>query len=120
MSNGRPIRMEWEPLRSLDALSIPSGTYVNGNIGGPMLHPIVQFKIDNLTDVTLVFSNDGINDKFIIPSNGFFLSDIASNQTSAGQGLYLAKGDSIYVKVLSTAATSNAVYLTVTYADSGM
>lgn len=118
MSNGRAIRMEFEPLRSIAFGSIPPGTYVGGNIGSPMANGIVQFKIDNLTNALLTFSKDGINDHFVIPANSFFLSDISSNQISS-QGLYMAKGDSIYVKQ-NAVPTMGSVYLTVMFGETGL
>lgn len=119
MSNGRAIRMEYETLRTIAYGSIPSGTFVGGNIGGPMLNGIVQFKIDNLTNSLCIFSKDGVNAHFVVPANAFFLSDISSNQIIS-QGLYMAKGDSIYVQYSGTAPTQGAVYLTVMYGDTGL
>lgn len=118
MSNGRAIRMEYETLRSIAFGSIPTGTFVGGNIGAPMLNGIVQFKIDNTTNQLLVFSKDGIHPHFVVPAMSFFLSDISSNQIS-NQGMYMAKGDSIYVQYPGAAPTSGEVYLTVMFGDTG-
>lgn len=117
MSNGRAIRIEFEPLRSIDGLAIPAGTYVGGEIGTQMEHGIIQFKIDNLTDAHLVFSIDGINDHFIVCPEGFFLSDLASNQISQS-GLFLAKGVQFYVKQLEV-PTTGTVYLSTMFGDTG-
>ena len=117
-NNSRAIRMEFETLRSIDGLAIPAGTYVGGNIGGPMLHSIVQFKIDNFTDAHLVFSKDGINDHFVLCPSGFWLSDVSSNQIT-NQGLQIAKGDSFYVKQLEV-PTTGTVYRSVIYGDTGI
>lgn len=116
-SNGRAIRMEFEPLRSIDGLAIPAGTYVGGEIGTPMQHSVVQFKVDNLTDAHLLFSKDGVNDHFIVCPSGFWLSDVSSNQLT-NQGLQIAKGDAFYVKQLDV-PTTGKVYLTIIYADLG-
>lgn len=110
--------MEFETLRSIAAAAVPAGTFVGGNIGSPFLHPVVQFKIDNFTDADLEFSKDGINPHFVICAGGFWLSDIASNKTS-DSGLYIAKGDSIYVRQLEV-PTTKAVYLTIVYGDTGL
>lgn len=118
MSNSRAIRMEFEPLRSIAFGSIPAGTYVGGNIGTAMENGIVQFKVDNLTNALLTFSIDGLNDHFVVPANGFWLSDISSNQISQS-GLFLAKGDIFYVKQ-NGVPTSGSVYLSVVYGETGL
>lgn len=117
-SNSRAVRMEFETLRSIAAAAIPAGTYVGGNIGTALENPIVQFKIDNLTDADLLFSIDGINNHFIVPAGSFWLSDISSNQMTQ-QGLYIAKGTIFYVKQLEV-PTTKSVYVTVIYGDTGL
>ncbi len=119
MSNGRAIRMEFETLRSVAAASVPASYALVGSAMGTSLeNPIVQFKIDNLTDADLLFSIDGINNHFLVPAGSFWLSDISSNQIST-EGLYIAKGTTFYVKQLEV-PTTKAVYLTVIYGDTGL
>lgn len=105
------IRFQAEPVRTLDFGSI-SGGYTG--VGTVVDHPIRQFLIQNLTDVTLMFSFDGVNDHFPIPSNGFFLDDISSNQSHSAQGWYLAQGARLYVKEVGT-PTLGSVYFSVFY-----
>jgi len=104
------IRAQFEPVRSLAAASVAVG-YMG--VGTALANPIRQFFIQNLTDVTLMFSFDGINDHFPLPSNGFFLDDICSNKTQQG-GFYLAEGTRLYVKEIGT-PTTGSVYFTVLY-----
>lgn len=104
------IRLQFEPVRSLVYTSIGSG-YMG--IGTSISNPARQFFIQNLTDVTLMFSFDGINDHFPLPANGFFLDDVCSNKTQQG-GFYLAEGTRLYVKEIGTPSTGS-VYFTVAY-----
>lgn len=76
-------------------------------------HACRQFLIQNLTDATLQFSFDGVNDHFVLPARGFFLNDISSNQTF-NQGWYLAEGTRLYVKEIETPSTGS-VYFSVFY-----
>jgi hypothetical protein len=105
------IRFSAEPVRSLSSGSISAG-YVG--VGTSVGDPIRQFFIQNLTDATLMFSFDGINDHFPLPANGFFLNDIASNKLNSTQGWYLAEGTRLYVKEIGTPSTG-AVYFSVFY-----
>jgi len=104
------IRLQFEPVRSLAFGSIGAG-YTG--VGTVISNPARQFFIQNLTDVTLMFSFDGINDHFPLPASGFFLDDITSNKTQQG-GFYLAEGTRLYVKEIGT-PTSGSVYFSVMY-----
>ncbi len=105
------IRFKAEPVRSLAFGSIGAG-YVG--VGTVVDHPIRQFLIQNLTDATLMFSFDGVNDHFPIPANGFFLNDISSNQSHMAQGWYLAQDSRLYVKEIGV-PTLGSVYFSVFY-----
>lgn len=119
MSNGRAIRMQFEPLRSIAFGSIPTGTFVGGEIGTALSHGIVGFKVDNLTDALCIFSIDGINEHFPVPANGFYVLDIATNAGSQ-VGFFMAKGDAFYVKYSGSAPSSGSVYVSVIYGDTGL
>lgn len=117
---GLAIRMLAEPVRYLDAGNV-AGTFraldQSGSVPattGPLNHPIRQFFVQNYTDATLMFSLDGINDHFPLPSNGFFLSDIMSNKSTNGGAWYLAEGDILYVKQIGV-PTTGTVYFSVFY-----
>lgn len=103
-------RMLFEPQRELAFGAIVAG-YMG--VGTAVSHPVRQFLIQNLTDATLQFSFNGIDDHFPLPANGFFLNDITSNK-SVSQGFFLAEGDRLYVKTLG-APTTGSVYFSVVY-----
>lgn len=105
------IRLRAEPVRTLVAASI-TNAYMG--VGTAISNPARQIFVQNLTDETLMFSFDGINDHFPLPSNGFFLSDITSNKTQVGGGLFLAEGDRLYVKEIGN-PTTGSVYFSVFY-----
>jgi hypothetical protein len=105
------LSMQFEPLRTLD-YTVITGGYMG--IGTALDHPARQILVQNLTDVLLVFSTDGINDHFVLPANGFLLSDITSNKTQQG-GFYLAEGSRLYVNTVTGDPTKGGVYFTVVY-----
>lgn len=105
------VRMLMEPQRTL-ASGVIGAAYMG--VGTAVEHPIRQFFIQNLTDKTLQFSFDGINDHFPLPRNGFFLSDISSNE-SISNAFFLAQGDRLYVKTIGGAPTTGSVYFSVVY-----
>lgn len=105
------IRFSPEPVRSLAAASI-LGTYVA--VGSALANSSRQFFIQNLTNATVMFSFDGVNDHFPLPSSGFFLDDVTSNG-SVTQGWFLPQGTILYVKQVGTPSTGS-VYFSVFYA----
>lgn len=104
------LRMAFEPLRSLAFGSI-GGAYMG--VGTPIEHPSRQFLVQNLTDATLLFSFDGVNDHFRLPANGFWLNDNTANR-SVSQGFFLSEGTRLYVKQ-DGVPTSGNVNFTVIY-----
>lgn len=117
MSTGLAIRLLFEPQRSLSAATIAAsaGTYLG--IGTAISNPARQFLVQNLTDVTLQFSIDGINDHFPLASNTSWINDIGSNKTVA-EAFYLAQGTRFYVKTLGT-PTTGSVYVSIIYGGNG-
>ncbi len=104
------IRLRFDPVRTLAFGSI-SGTYMG--VGAALDVPARQIFIQNLTDATLMFSFNGVDDHFPLPENGFLLNDITSNKTISS-GFFLAEGERLYVKEVGT-PTSGSVYFTVMY-----
>lgn len=104
------IRLKPEPARSLAFGSI-GAAYMG--VGTALSRPVRILFIQNLTNGSLWFSLDGIDDHFPLQASGFVLLDIASNKTLS-QGLFLAEGERLYVKELQT-PTSGAVYFTTFY-----
>lgn len=103
--------LAFEPQRTLAFGSI-GGTYMG--VGTVVSNPLRQFFIQNLTDATLQFSFNGIDDHFPLPANGFFLDDITTNKTANTNGFFLPEHSRLYVKQLGV-PTTGAVYFTVIY-----
>lgn len=108
------IRLVPDILRSV-AFGSLSDTYIG--IGTAMTKPIRMILLQNLTDINVMISFDGINDTLPLPINGYLILDITSNKT-IDQGFFLAQGTRIYVKNLISTDTAikGAVYLTTFYA----
>ena len=115
MSYALAIRLAPEPVRSL-AFGAISGAYMG--IGTAFSHPIRIIMIQNLTDVSLMFSFDGVDDHVPLPGSGFLLLDVSTNKGTSN-GFYIAEGTRIYVRDLGAPATVGSVYVSVFYADGG-
>lgn len=111
MAANLPVRMLFEPQRTLGFAAI-GAAYMG--VGTAVDHPVRQFLIWNLTDATLQFSFNGVDDHFPIPQNGYFLDDVTSNKSTVSGGFYLAQGERLYVKQLGV-PTTGSVYFTVIY-----
>ncbi len=105
------IRVAFEPLRSAAFGSI-SGTYFG--IGAEFSHPLRMMIVENLTNATLVFSFDGVNDHFVLPADAPIIMDFSSNKTIAN-GFYISEGERLYVKEVGT-PSSGSVYVSAIYA----
>lgn len=104
------IKLLFEPMRSLAFGSIVSG-YMG--VGTSLSNPVRQIFVQNLTDGTLTFSFNGVDDHFVLPTQGFLLLDITSNKTQ-NTGFYIEKGSRLYVKRLDTPSLGS-VYFSVMY-----
>lgn len=105
------VRLMPEVVRTV-AFGAIGAPYVG--IGTAVTRPIRVFLLQNTTDVILMFSFNGIDDHLPLPSNGYMIFDISSNQTF-NQGFYLAEGQRLYVKQISGAPGLGAVYFTTFY-----
>jgi hypothetical protein len=87
-------------------------------VGTGLTYPASQLFIQNLTNVSLQFSFDGINDHFPLASNAFFVLDITTNKFIRSEGLFLPVGTTLYVKEIAggAAPASGSVYFSYTYA----
>lgn len=108
MSN---TRIQFEPVRTSAFGAILAGY---SPVGTPTVNAAIQFLIENLTDQSVMFSFDGVNDHFPLPAASFLLDDVGSNATGTN-GLVLAANSQLFVKQLSGAPGSGAVYFTVVY-----
>ena len=103
-------RAATETLRSRAFGSI-SGTYAV--LGTALLNPARILVWQNLTDKTVFISDDGINDKFVLPGSGYFVLDLTANASE--DGYFYEQGTQFYVKDGGVATTMGAVYLSVCY-----
>lgn len=110
MAVSQSIRMAFEPQRTIASGAI-GAAYMG--VGTAVSNPVRQFFIQNLTDATLQFSFNGIDDHFPLPANGFYLNDITSNK-AISQAFFMAEGDRLYVKQLGV-PTTGSVYFSVVY-----
>ena len=83
-------------------------------IGDSTKSPATQFIVQNLTNVTLMFSIDGITDNIPLPATGFWVNDVASNQQGV-KGMRVESGTRFYVKRIGV-PTSGSVYVSICYA----
>lgn len=113
MSSNLAIQMWPEPLRSLAAASI-SATYMG--IGTATLNPTKIYWLQNNTDVSLTFSWDGVEDHFVLPSDGFILLDMTANKSTTGGFAAAPARTRTYVKGSPATGT---VDLTVWYGKNG-
>ena len=72
-----------------------------------------QFFVQNLTDATLMFSFDGVNDHFPLLSNTYFVFDVTTNKVT-NDGWFIEKNTIMNVKEIGT-PTTGSVYLSVFY-----
>lgn len=111
MAFGQAIRLLPETVRTIAAGAI--GVAYSG-IGTAFDHPIRIIMIQNLTDQTVMFSFNGVDDHVPLPSNGFLLLDVTTNKASSGGAFYIAEGTRIYVREI-VSPTSGDVYVSVFY-----
>lgn len=104
------VRMLLEPLRSLAFGSI-GAAYMG--IGTPLDNPSRLLIIQNLTDATLIFSINGVDDHLILPSQSNIVLDVTTNQSQT-QGTYFSVGTRVYVKRFGI-PTSGSVYVSTLY-----
>jgi hypothetical protein len=105
------IRLLAEPVRTLAFGSIVAG-YTG--IGTGLTNPCRIVFIQNLTDSLLMFSMDGVDDHFPLPSNGYMILDVTGNSNTNLQGFYISRGQRFYVKQIGV-PTSGSVYVSAFY-----
>jgi len=111
------VRLSCDTVRSRSSAAMPNGPITDeyAGIGTSFGSPVRIFQVQNLTDTTLMFSYDGINDNFPLASLGYLILDVTSNQ-SLTQGFFMAQGSRLYVRNMVAegynAPTIDAVWLT--------
>lgn len=106
----KSIRLLPEPVRSLAFGSI-GAAYMG--IGTALENPVRIVAILNLTDVSLMFSMDGVDDHFPLSANGYLLLDVSSNKTIEA-GFFIGIGTRFYVKEIGN-PISGSVYVSTFY-----
>ncbi len=107
------IRFRMDTLRSL-AFGGIGAAYAA--IGASFANPVRIIKLTNLTNVSILFSFDGVNDHSILPSNSFTLYDLTTNKVR-DDGFFVAQGTVVYAKQGPAGApASGAVYVETVYA----
>lgn len=105
------IRAEFEELRSI-AFGGISGVYAS--LGTPINNSARILYFLNITDSSVLVTDDITKDKLVLPANGgFFIVDLMANSSKEAWGTQ--KGKQYYVKELDATTTSGSVYLTVMY-----
>ena len=106
------VRAAWAPLRSLAFGSILA-TYVG--VGTSLNTPVRIVHILNTTNAALMFSWNGIDDHFVLPTGGYMVIDLTTNQTNGG-GFYLPGAKRLYVKQIGVPG-SGSVYFSLVYSE---
>lgn len=101
------IRLVPETVKELAFGSIGAGY---AGVGTVFDKPIRLIIFQNLTDVSVMISFDGVDDHIPLVTSGYLVLDITANKTIAN-GLYIAEGSRIYVKQLAGAAGSGSFYV---------
>jgi len=83
-------------------------------VGVPFGHSVRMMRLVNLCDAAVMFSDDGVNDKWPVPPGSFVLYDYTANSQSDEGVLVYSSGTQIYVRQLA-AVTSGSVYVECTY-----
>ena len=108
------VRIQAETIRTKRFAQILVGFTA---IETPLDNPSRILILNNLTDESVMFSFDGVNEHIALIGPGSFVLDITSNKGVAG-GLFMAQGTQIFVEQIGV-PTSGEVYVTKFFGDSG-
>lgn len=110
------IRAEFEEIRTLGFGAI--GAIYMG-IGTSLDYPAREVLLQNFTDVMMVFSDDGITDKFKLPKNTGYVIDVAANKATNAGNLCIDAGTRWYVRQDTLAPTRGEVCVSPMYSSEG-
>ena len=110
MTRSISVRFKAETCKTLAHGSIGAGYSA---VGTALSHAARMIVIQNLTDASLYFSFDGVNDHIPLASTSYLVLDISANKT-VESGFFMAEGDKLYVKQIG-APTAGNVYFTSFY-----
>lgn len=105
-------RAEIDTLRELAFGSI-TGAYAA--LGTPLGHQVRIMTLQNQTDQTLYFSDDGINNKFKYQAGGGEVLDFMTNQSGYAESFSYPAGKQWYVKAAGALPASGSAILSVVY-----
>lgn len=94
-----------------------SGSYIV--IGTPLTDHARMIRIVNSTDVQVYVSYDGVNNNLRLAANSYILFDFSTNKIR-DDGLFVSIGTQFYVKQVSGAPGSGAVWVEVVSAAGGV
>lgn len=104
---GYPKQATFETLRTVAFGAIGAGYSA---VGAAFTEPVRLLGITNTTDQNVFFSDDGVNDKVIIPSGSGKVFDVTTNRTNQ-ENLFLGEGRFAYIRRAGGAPASGAVYI---------
>lgn len=96
-----------DPLRVLAEASI-AATYAP--VGTPFTEQIRLVCFTNTTDADMIFSDDGVTDKLIVPASSFKLFDLTTNRIMSDDIWCLQVTTQFYVRYV-TVPTMGSVYI---------
>jgi len=102
-----PKKAAFEVLRSI-AFGAIGVNYTA--VGDSFSGPVRLIGITNTTNEDLLFSDDGVNDKIIIPSGSGKVFDVTANRTNQ-ENLLIPQGKFAYIKHNGVAPTSGSCYI---------
>lgn len=107
----KAIRAQGEPLRTL-AFGAISGVYAG--IGTELTRPVRLIILQNLTDVLVMISLNGIDDWLPLANNSHIIIDVTTNKT-IDTGFFFGEGQRFYAKDTGVGATIHGVYISTLY-----
>lgn len=110
------VRVLPEPIRELDFNTLDVA-YIG--VGTSISNPAHIVFIQNLTDVLVMISWDGIDDHFPLTPNGYFLMDVTANKTATGGSFMISQGTRFYAKYVASPASEGSVYVSIFYGAKG-
>ena len=114
-SNQLALRLASEPAREATYTQIAAGASSFVGIGTALANPSRKILFQNYTDVLIIFSDDGVTEKFVLNPGTQFILDISINQ----HGDYYAQGTRFYAaQAVGVPPTTGGVYLSTWYGAS--
>ena len=105
-----PKRAAFETLRRIAFGGIGAGFTA---VGAAFSSPVRILTITNLTDQNLIFSDDGVNDKWILPAGSGKVIDISTNRTNQ-ENFLLPEGGFVYIRHDGAAPTTSSCFIETT------